>query len=62
MQRADEGTSDQEGNKYRLLDVWLGLHPYRMEGVKKLEKGDVYYKKLWDALWEGPYTGIALSV
>lgn len=35
----------------------LGLHPYRMEGVKKLsEKGDAYYKELWDALWEGPCT------
>jgi hypothetical protein len=40
MQKANEGISDQEGNKYRLPDVWLGLHPYRMEEAKKLnEKG-----------------------
>lgn len=50
MQRTDEGTSDQEGNKcrlLRLLGVWVGLRPYRMEGVKKLnKKGDAHYRDL----------------
>lgn len=54
MQRTDEGTSDQEGNKCRLLGVWVGLQPYRIEGVKKLnEKGDTHYR----GLWESPCTG-----